>query len=317
MAIQHVPKERFLKGLAKVGLAMLAAPFLQGGCGSGGGAGVTHIWFESNRDGDDEIYRMDANGSNVTQLTANSVFDRVPAVSPGGSKIAFSREVLPSGASPSGGPHLEDGPYSPDGGDAEIFIMNADSTNVTQLTSNAVFDGQPSFSPNAQEIVWNRSSEIWKMDADGSNPTQLTSGFSDHDPSYSPDGSKIVFARSGDIYVMDADGNNVTQLTNTGNNDDPSWSPSGTKIVFERFIGNDEIWTMNSSDGSNQTQITSNGDDNDDPVYTPDGKMIVWDRNAVGDSNDIWIMRADGSNPMNLTNDASTDDGTAAVRGSP
>ena len=317
MAIQHVPKERFLKGLAKVGLAMLAAPFLQGGCGSGGGAGVTHIWFESNRDGDYEIYRMDADGSNVTQLTANSVFDGDPAVSPGGSKIAFAREVLPSGAAPSGGPDLEDGGYSPDSHNNEIFIMDADGSNVTQLTSNGVTDTQPSFSPNAQEIVWQRDGEIWKMDADGSNQTQLTSGFFDHDPSYSPGGSKIAFARSFDIYVTDADGENTTQLTSTGNDDDPSWSPSGTKIVFESSRGgNDEIYVMN-ADGSNESQITSNGDDNDDPVYTPDGKMIVWDRNAVGDSNDIWIMRADGSNPMNLTNDASTDDGTAAVRGSP
>ncbi|MCH8273389.1 MAG: PD40 domain-containing protein [Armatimonadetes bacterium] len=317
MAIQLVSKERLLKGLAKVGLAMLAAPFLQGGCFSGGdGAGVTNIWFQSNRDGDYEIYRMDANGSNVTQLTANSVFDIDPAVSPGGSKIAFVRDVPTGGASPSGGPTLEDGTYSPDGKVTEIFIMDANGTNVTQLTSNGVFNGQPSFSPNAQEIVWNRSSEIWKMDADGSNPTQLTSGFSDHDPSYSPDGSKIAFVRNSDIYVMDADGNNVTQLTNTDNNDHPSWSPSGTKIVFERNLGNNEIYVMNAN-GSNKTQITSNGDNNFDPVYTPDGRMIVWERIAPGDDNDIWIMRADGSNPMNLTNDASNRDEYPAVRGLP
>ncbi|MEJ2627089.1 MAG: DPP IV N-terminal domain-containing protein, partial [bacterium] len=56
-------------------------------------------------------------------------------------------------------------------------------------------------------------SEIWVMDADGSNPTQLTSGYQDSYPAWSPDGSKIAFNRSWHIYIMNADGSEITQVT--------------------------------------------------------------------------------------------------------
>jgi WD40-like Beta Propeller Repeat len=63
--------------------------------------------------------------------------------------------------------------------------------------------------------------DIWVMDADGSDQTRLTtSAFGDGDPVWAPDGTKILFTRQlgrNDLFVMNADGSNQVNLTNTPN----------------------------------------------------------------------------------------------------
>ena len=83
-----------------------------------------HIAFASKRDGNEEIYVMNADGSNVIRLTKNTVFDRNPAWSPDGKKIAFA-----SGRD----------------GDREIYVMNSDGSNLIKLTDNTTEDGSPSW----------------------------------------------------------------------------------------------------------------------------------------------------------------------------
>jgi len=90
-----------------------------------------NLAFHSTRDGNSEIYVMDALGfpnvSNVVRLTNNGAIDEDPAPSPDGSQIAFRS--------------------SRDGND-EIYVMDADGSNVVRLTNNAVFDGSPAWSPD-------------------------------------------------------------------------------------------------------------------------------------------------------------------------
>jgi TolB protein len=80
----------------------------------------------SDRDGDYEIYLMNADGSNQTRLTNNPASDGWPCFSPDGTKIAFES--------------LRDG-------DPEIYVMNADGSNQTRITNNPAYDGHPSWGP--------------------------------------------------------------------------------------------------------------------------------------------------------------------------
>ena len=262
------------------------------------------IAFQSNRDGDFEIFTMNADGSNQTQLTNNIAHDFGPDWSPDGSKIAFTSERNANNV---------------DRGQYEIYVMNADGTDQTRLTNNLADNQQPVWSPDGTKIAFHSNPDgignIYVMNADGTNQTRLTSQHGTG-PDWSPDGSKIAFYSQRDgighfqIYVMNADGSNQTRLTNfSGNDSNPAWSPEGAKIAFQREgYANDpnvEIYVMN-ADGSGQTNLTNHPANDAQPVWSPDGAKIAF-RSLRDGNEEIYVMNADGSGQTRLTNNAATD----------
>ncbi len=262
-------------------------------------ATVYKIAFASTRDGNNEIYVMNADGSDPTRLTNNAVVDRDPAWSPEGRRIAFS-----SGRD----------------GHQEIYLMLADGAAQTRLTTTSNIDANlaPAWSPDGGRIVFASDSFIRHIDvvnADGSGLTQLTfpSGSTARDdaPSWSPDGRQIAFSRdssfNNEIYVMNSDGSGVMRLTNSpGWDGEPTWSPDGSKIAFEsNRDGNYHIYVMN-TDGSGLTQLTSGSTQDHEPAWSPDGSKIAFESNRDGNY-EIYVMNADGSAPTRLTNDPADD----------
>lgn len=261
--------------------------------------GAPRIVFATNRDGgigNFEIYIMDADGQNAQRLTTNDAADRDPALSPDGSRIAFT--------SSRGG--------ALDPGNLDIWVMNVDGTSLARLTSDAASDVRPAWSPDGTRIAFTSArdgeNEIFVMDADGQNAVQLTNNTSfDASPAWSADGSKIAFAcvpegSDLEICIMNADGTGQASLTNNGFvENDPSWSPDG-RIAFtsDRNGLNASVFVMN-ADGSNVQQLTpSSAGPDDQPAWSPDGTRIAFVR-----ANDIWVIAADGSDSVNVTNDGS------------
>lgn len=251
--------------------------------------------FCSDRDGDNEVYLMNTDGSNVQQLTHNTADDWAPAWSPDGSQMAFASD--------------REGNY-------EIYVMNADGTNPQRLTNNAAEDHGPAWSPDGGEILFwsdrDGDREIYVIDVDGSGLQKITDNpILDTSPDWSPDGTRITFHsdQNGgpDVFIMNADGDNRQALTNAaGRNFLPDWSPDNTQIVFESDRhGPLELYTMN-ADGSSQQRLTFTNSDNHEPDWSPDGAQIAFVsyRNA---NYEILIITADGGELVNITNHSSND----------
>lgn len=201
-----------------------------------------------------DIAVIDLATSALRRLTDDpATFDVSPAWSPDGSQIAFSR-----------GPEM---------GPSQIYVMDADGTDVRQLTQGSGSDRNPAWSPDGTRIAFARSGnygyEVYVMDADGSNVVAMTSVAAESAPSpaWSPDGSQIALDVDGAIHVMSVDGTGPRRLSPElprGVLDmRPSWSPDGTQIAFERYTNEDvaatgedgDIWTID-ADGTDATRVT-------------------------------------------------------------
>jgi Tol biopolymer transport system component len=274
------------------------------------------IAFDSNRDGNPEIYIMGATGANQTRLTNHTASDIDPAISPDGSKIAF---------------------MSDRDGNAEIYVMNVDGTSVTNLTNNPAGDAYPDWSPDGTKIVFTSTRDdnvgIYVMNADGSNQTRLTNDpYDDILPSWSPDGKEIAFSRDysgsislnshyaervrnsdgADIFKMKSDGTDLVNLTNTPtiNDEAPAWSPDGSKIAFQSDRDGDyEVYYLNVSNPTLQVNLTkSSSSDEGVPAWSPDGSKIAFVSDRDGNDEIYSMKSSDGSDQTRLTNNSADDE---------
>ncbi len=197
------------------------------------------------------------------------------------------------------------------GGDAEVYTMQPDGSDLTYLTDNDVRDGDPAWSPDGLRISFESyrdgGSEAYVMDADGSDVTRLTSApGEDRSTSWSPDGDRIAFhsTREGnfEIFTMAADGSDQTNISTSPTFDaSPDWSPDGDRIAFntDRDGGDFEIYSIR-PDGSGVQRLTDSSGEDSGPVYSPDGEQIAFQSRRDGNL-DIYRMNADGTNAVQLT----------------
>ena len=192
-----------------------------------------------------DIYQADADGSNIINLTNSDGYDAEGSYSSDGSKILFAsnREAYSRTLTQAEQKLFDDdSSYFMD-----LFVMDADGSNVKQLTNSPGYDGGPFFSPDNSGVVWRRfnpdgnSAEIWTMDIDGGNQRQLTSdAMVAWGPYYHPSGDYIIYSSNVlghanfELFLIDAEGTNTpVRVTNTDGTDIlPVFSPDGSRLAW-------------------------------------------------------------------------------------
>jgi len=192
-----------------------------------------------------EIYAADSDGSNLVNLTQAAGYDAEGSYSPDGRTILFAsnREAYARPLS-----KVEQGLLDDDASYfMDLYVMDADGSNVKQLTFSPGYDGGPFYNAEGTKILWRRfnpdgnSAEIWTMDADGSNQRQLTAnGMVNWGPYYHPSGAYIIYSSNVlghanfELFMIDPEGSSdPIRVTNTDGTDIlPVFSPDGERLAW-------------------------------------------------------------------------------------
>lgn len=216
-----------------------------------------------------EIYKIDIDGSNETELTDFSFFSKEnPALSSDGADIVFIQGGL-------------------------VRIISSDGGTARTLTANGSTSAYPVFTPSNSRIVYlfKRSGNYYDlmiMDQNGENKQQRTSAKTleilEEKISVSPGGGLVACVVQGssskEIYTVSIDGSVrnllVNNISTSISNVNPQFSPDGTKILYE----NNGIYIINTTGSGSPVKIS----DGRNARFTPDGSKIIFVRGSVSGS---------------------------------
>ena len=221
-------------------------------------------------------------------------------------RIAFSQWDLLPGGNLSG--HSNVYTIKPDG------TGRRQLTQVGAAQAAGAPDWSPGGAKIVYESNQTGDYRIWVMNADGSGQTRLTSdpGFADLEPAWSPDGARILFSRCDDhlgfiagcdLEVMNASGTGVRRLAGGHwTYVRAQYSPDGRRIVVAADRGGflSALWVMR-ADGTGLHRITRPSLEAFWPDWSPDGRRIVFTDNCCQGGSNIWTVRPNGTGLMKLT----------------
>jgi len=320
-------------GLLALALAAFGAA---GGCGSGTGAPPhkgtspttpegSHLTgkivfrrFLNSDHSSGALFVMTADGTGVRQIThppANAVdsLNGPPSPTPDGSALIFDRST-PNAAG--------------------IFRIGSDGRGEREVPAptGVPGDGWPAGSPDGAQIAlaraWGHQDQfqdlktaLYVLGIDGAHPRQVANfghGADVGGATWSPDGKTIVFSAhnngSGEpsdgsaLFTVAANGGGLRRLTQwetKGQVTGPRFSPDGKTILFRiepsgQDFGGD-YWTIGRG-GQDARQLTHFGSDHmtASATWSPDGSMILFGDSGLGGNDDLYVMRADGSDIQRL-----------------
>ncbi len=254
------------------------------------------IAFQSDRDGNDEIYIMGCDGTGQVNLTNYSGTDKEPSWSSGG-KLAFSSDRNAAGG-------------------FDIYLLTLDPWGVARLTTDAANDESPALSPDGSKVAFvsyrDGNAEIYVLDISGKSLTRITdNAAADNDPAWSPDGAKIAFAsdRDGnfDIYEVKPDGAGFERIAAVSDSDaNDRWPDLAADHFGDEYIAfasdRDGDWEINYYDSYDVSQASSNIDGTVDAQasWSKSAEQMVY-HTGNNDEFDIYKALYDGSSKIDLT----------------
>lgn len=261
---------------------------------------IGRIIFTCTRGDFNQLCMVNADGSDYRQITNVQAHNYYPVYSPLGGSIAYASNQ--------------------NGGYFDLFLFIFQGSRLLRLTENIGNVISPSFSPDGQTILFaNRAADgptsLWTVDVTGKSPKLLYAAPADIVAAdWSPDGNTIAFAMATDrpgsheIFLMNADATNIRQLTRglEGIGGSLDWSPDGRfLLIYAGPPGDKDIFRID-VEAQTASQLTDGGN-NAAASYSPDGQWIAFNSLRNNDQADLFIMRADGSDLRQITDNPEPD----------
>lgn len=281
--------------------------------------------FQSTRDGlgCDQIFTMRLDGSGVKLVSSGKGRTTCSYFLPGDQKILYASthaaadDCLPP-------PDRSKGYVWKLYDEYDIYVANADGSNVQVLVASPGYDAEATVSPHGDQIVFTSTRdgdpEIYLMKIDGSEVRRLTNapGY-DGGAFFSHDGSRIIWRANRpegadelakyeelrtdglvrptrlELMVMNADGSDQRQVTQNGAaNFGPFWHPDGRRVIFSSNVGdpqgrNFDLYLIEVDSGKEAERVTFAEEFDGFPMFTRDGRQLVFASNrhheTEGDTN--------------------------------
>ena len=259
---------------------------------------VGKIAFVAFRDGNQEIYIMNADGSDEQNLTNHAAADFDPDISDDGSRVAF---------------------VSKRSGGSAIYVMNSDGSGLNEIP-NTTGGLSPRWSHDGTRLAFSSGGSIYVISVAGEDRLLLMEAKDEASAvpcraggfpgSWSPDDERVAYysaSASRSIAQVcsvgvDGDGPEVIAQAPDAFLVEPVFSPDGRSIVYRAIVDSQhDIWIVDTESGE-RTNITDDPDLDIEPSWSPDGAWIAYGSLRPGEPHfDIFIMRPDGSDVRRLT----------------
>ena len=265
---------------------------------------ISRIAFASDRTGDWDVYVMDADGQNISNLTASLGLDTYPAWSPDGSQILFQSDR---------------------DGNLEIYVMDADGSNQTRLTNDPGKALWPSWSPDGKKIAFSSDRRgklsIWMMSPDGTDAKDFSGSLlNSRYPTWNPKGDKLAYQDDRGVWVMKHDGTEGDRIISNDVFFDDffvgylDWAPKGKRLAMISNHQEGTAFTRNlytsQIDGFRFRRLypVASGSPYDRPSWSPDGEWIAYGiQTSDGGGWDIQVVKFDTQETVRLTSSEATD----------
>ncbi|MCB0418331.1 MAG: PD40 domain-containing protein [Bdellovibrionaceae bacterium] len=275
------------------------------------------------RNANKEIYLVNPDGRELTQITRDNTLTVGPAWGPGGKSVSYTQYKLRRVKNKLGRIERRTIPvlmhhFLKTGRRVVLSERNgmnsgaAWAPNGNQLALTLSYTGRPEIyllnaSGKGEPDPLSRAMKLRRISGIGFQPTYVSTLF-DVEPSWAPKGDQLVFssARTGHpmIYVMDIASKEARQLTFAGQyNSSPSWSPKGDKILFaaqHHANGNFDVYVID-PDGNNLARLTAGGKvgmrkiNYENPVWASTGRHFAYAGNEDNKVYQIYVRTLDGS----------------------